>query len=492
VKTTRARHLQVNKTATGEPFDAAAVRWLPGVLGAVVLVLALGLSLRHLNDRFQINHTSGVWLALADAFRHGTLYLPKHVGAYYGGGRYMPLGIVLDGGTAKVTGNVLVASKLVSLVAMAALVALVVRVCRWLGADWPLAIGLAAVPVATGMGLEQVAGVRNDALAVLLQLGAVVLVWRVQGARGAVAGGALAGLALVAKTSAMWGLVIVVWWCWRRRGGRGALDALLAGILAAGVALAGIDAASHGRLAQSVFGGNSFWPPHITGLLVGLGQNQLEMILAVLPLLGVAVFALLRRGALTGTPFQTSLIAAALVTVVLFFDSGVAANHLIDVSVLVCVVLAGTAAASVVEWTALARVVTVVGLAIGLAGVYSLPVLRPDSSLGWHQFAQDARPGERILSEDSSVPVSLGQRPQVLDSFALRVLADHHPSEVQPLVDEIDAKSFGAIFLVSRPESDTTDWYRVIELGPRVRAAILRNYHFDHVRGGLNVYVPDR
>jgi hypothetical protein len=87
--------------------------------------------------------------------------------------------------------------------------------------------------------------------------------------------------------------------------------------------------------------------------------------------------------------------------------------------------------------------------------------------------------------------VSLGQQPQVLDAFALRVLADHQPAAVQPLVDEIDHHAFGEILLVLRPESDTTNWYHVIQFGPVITAAILQNYHFDHVRGGLNVYLPN-
>jgi hypothetical protein len=468
------------------------LRWLPGVLGVVVLALALFLCLHHINDRFEINHTSGVWLALADAFRHGTLYLPKHVGDSYGGGRYMPVGIVLDGTVAKLTGNVLVSSKLVSLVVMAALIALVVQTCRWLGCDWPLAIGLASVPLATNMGLEQAAGVRNDALAVLVQLAAVVLAWRAQRRATVTAAGVLAGLALATKTSAVWGLVIVVFWCARRFGGRAGAVCAAGGLLAAAVAVGGFDIASHGRLVQAVLGGNSFLPPHVSGMLAGLGQDQLEMALAVLPLLGVAVLVVLLPGALQRTPFATALIAAGLITVVLFFDSGVAANHLIDAAVLVVIVL-GTAVTVAPEsvWRSLAVVTTATGLVIGLAGVYAWPVSHHDPTLAWRQFAQDVRPGERFLSEDPSVAVALGQRPQVLDAFGLRVLAQKHPAEVQPLVDEINAKAFGAIFLVYRPESDTTNWYHVISLGPQVTDAIVAHYHFDHVRGGLNVYVPD-
>jgi hypothetical protein len=139
----------------------------------------------------------------------------------------------------------------------------------------------------------------------------------------------------------------------------------------------------------------------------------------------------------------------------------------------------------------LVRSATIVGLAIGLAGVYAWPLLHHDTTLSWHQFAGEVRPGERILSADASVPVSLGQRPQILDAFALRVFAAHHPSEVQPLIDEIDHRIFGEILLVVRPESDTTNWYQVIQFGPRITDAIVRNYHFDHVRAGLNVYVPD-
>jgi len=434
-----------------------------------------------------------VWLALAQAFRHGSLYVPMHAGDHYGGGRYMPLGIILDGTASKVVGSEIIGSKLVSLAVGACLFALVVHVCRRLGCDWATAVGLAAVPFATIVGLEQVSGVRNDILPVVLELAAVAIVWEWESRQAPVVGGAVAGLAFAAKTASIWGLAVVVWWCWRRSGKTAAVQAAIAGIAVPGVVLAVCGAVSHGNLFPAVFGSGSFWPPHVIGLLQTVGQVQLQYVVGALPLFGLVVALLLVPGALARTPFPVALIAATVVTIPLFLDNGINANHFIDMLVLTAVV-----AATVVRQTqpygpvlaSAVRVAAVVGLVIGLTGVYAWPLLHRDHTLGWHQFAAEVRPGDRILSEDSSVPVSLGQRPQVLDAFALHLLDKRHTAEVQPLIDDINNRVFSKVLLTGRPESDTTGFFS-LDFGPRVIAAIERNYHFDHVRGGLDIYVPN-
>jgi len=474
--------------------DAPVLRWLPGVLGGILVLIALVLAGVHLHDRFEINHTSGVWLGLAQAFRRGSLYLPLHAGDRYGGGRYMPLGVLLDGGLSKIVHNELVGSKIVSLVVAAALFTVVLRVCERLGCDRRLSVGVAALPFATSVGLEQLAGVRNDTLPVLLALAGVAVAWRSVRRGAPIASGVLAGLAFVAKTTSVWALPVVVWWWWRRAGRATALRAAVAGVVAPAVVLVVCSSASNGRLASSVFGVRSWWPPHLLGLLTALGQDQLEMVLAIVPFVVIALVVVMLPRALTGTPFVASLLLATAITVPLFFDSGSAANHLLDIAVLAPIV--GAVAVREAEpvggmFLGVLRVATCVGLVLGLAGVYAFPLLHRGGQPGWHAFAAEVRPGEPILSEDASVPVSLGEQPQVLDAFALRVLAEHDPHAVQPLVDEITHHRFGEIFLVLRPESDTTNWYHVIQFGPTITTAIVSNYHFDHVTAGLNVYVPD-
>ena len=100
----------------------------------------------------------------------------------------------------------------------AGLVVLVLVLLRRRDTPWPLAIGLAGALVASWAATSTVFGIRGDALAVLLQLGAVALVAERVTTGRAAAAGVLSGLALFVKLSALWApAAIVVWLALRSR-----------------------------------------------------------------------------------------------------------------------------------------------------------------------------------------------------------------------------------------------------------------------------------
>jgi hypothetical protein len=103
--------------------------------------------------------------------------------------------------------------------------------------------------------------------------------------------------------------------------------------------------------------------------------------------------------------------------------------------------------------------------------------------------------GMRLLSEDSYVPISLGQRPVVLDAFMLWNIAKRDPAALDDLVRRLDAREFDAIVLFDRPEARSTSsdvrlWYDKHHFGREIVDAIERNYRAASMSGGKWIYKP--
>jgi hypothetical protein len=101
----------------------------------------------------------------------------------------------------------------------------------------------------------------------------------------------------------------------------------------------------------------------------------------------------------------------------------------------------------------------------------------------------------RLLSEDAYVPISLGQRPVVLDPFMLWSIAKRDPAARDDLVRRLDAREFDAVVLFDRPEaratsSDVRLWYDRHHFGREIVDAIERNYGAAFKSGGKWIYEP--
>jgi hypothetical protein len=106
-------------------------------------------------------------MALAEYANRGVLYPPLYHSGHYGGTRYMPLQIVLNAGSARITGEYLMSGKAAAYVVAAILVASLIFVLRthfrlplWLVG------GLVATILVTPVGRLDTLSIRGDTLPV--------------------------------------------------------------------------------------------------------------------------------------------------------------------------------------------------------------------------------------------------------------------------------------------------------------------------------------
>jgi hypothetical protein len=405
--------------------------------------------------------TSGVWTALADDFARGDLYRPVHGELGYGGTRYLPLFFVLHGTLIRAGLAAGTAGMLLTFASIGLLGAAAYRLMRILGAGpalaWPCVLLL---PASIAFQLLGVA-VKGDLLAAACSAGglAAAVAWNERGWRPgfAFACGGFAA-AILTKFTAVFALVALGLWL-VRSGRRARAGALAAGVLAVvGAGLAAVQGLSVGRLLESfaacVTGGlgtDYAWKfPGWFALVVAQDPFFLALFLA-------AAAAAIRRFRRTGLDLPlTYFIVTALGTMLLFVSPGIDSNHLMDLLVAAVVLLA-------VELTqgGAGR-----GVAVG-AGVFAAAVAAtwlPGVPSVRHFFAERGRPTleavqeidrrlpatgpRRLLAENPLVPVVLGQRPEVLDCFSLRLIAARSPAVRAEFMENLAARRYTAVVLV--------------------------------------------
>lgn len=507
----------------------------PRLVGVVLMVVAaaavlawLAVSLVHLDDRERVGHVQGAWMALARYANDGVLYPPLFDGERYGGTRWMPLGIVLHAVAARLTGSELVGGKALALLLSVLLVVLTIAVLRRLRCPWPLAAVLLAAVLASRAGLFTTTTIGGDALAVALQVGALVvyLGWEppalgdvepspfararsgLGGSTGAlVAAGLLAGLGPVAKLTAGWAALAIL--C-RLAAARHWRDAgVFLGAAAGTVAVAGgvALAVSGGRLWDSVgrlaFAGGT-GPVAVVRAPSQVVFNLAEFapgLLAVVPLAAGCV--LLVRGWRELSVIDWALGWAGVALLVVFTDVGTGLNQLLDV--LIVMVLA---AAQLPHRLAQrlgphggelgARVLALAGLTALAAGVVVslVPGVRTAVDVARNGHPRPTiplndliGPGDTVLSEDPYVPVALGRRPVVLDAFMVRRLDEVDPGLVDPLIERIERGAYDYVLLLE--ELDGGDfWWENFHFGLRVVEALRRAYEPIGERDGYLLYRP--
>jgi hypothetical protein len=492
------------------------IRVLNAVLAAVsaaVLAWSGLLAVLWSGTYSHINHVSGAWMALSKYAASGVLYPPLYDGRRYGGTRFMPLMILLNAAASKVTGEFLTSGKLVALGSMALLLALVFLVLRRLGCGVPSSLALTGAVVASSTGFDEIMGIRGDALAVFWQLGAVAIIAEAMArAKGrtrlmaalTVASAALSTLGVLAKLSAVWAPIAIGLWllaCNRR--------ALLAYVGAFAVLLLGslalFQVASHGNMFDSLFGlafaGVATADP-ITQIKV-LGHdmvNSLRVSWILFPIALLGMITALHRRHLS--IYHLSLLCAVAVTGVVYMDVGVQANHLIDLAVLTAIVVGEF-------WARIdspARDTSGISLLLTVLLIWIIPTsyalnisTSPEDSIGSDYgkgtqrsmeaiLAGNVRPNDRILSFDPTVPVGLGQFPEVLDFFMFARINAKDPQMATALADRIRRREFDKIVHID--DLAKPGFSGEVDFTPRVVAATRANYRLAaHVRG-YYVYVP--
>ena len=472
------------------------------VVAALAVVSWILVAVAHVRDSYGVDHVSGAWLGLAQRFGEGTLYPPLYDGESFGGTRFMPIPISLHGSLGYLIGDYLVAGKLIAYGTMAALLMVVVFVLRRERCPFPVAALLAVTLLVTGTGLGAATWIRHDTLPVVLQLLAVAAVTRSTSRRTLLAAAALCALALAAKLSALWAPMAIGLWLLARE--RSRLPTFIIGFLAFSIAVLGFfEALTHGRLTENVVelgfagsrGVDSFAREQTRlRLIVGDGLGPVRL-LVLLALLGAGLAVWRRRATL----YQISLLVSLVVLAVVLTDRGAWSNHLLDLQVLSIVVLGAA-------WRELSPLLrpslTLVVLAATIMAYTerahpiraARALLEADSSR-LPGAARGLDPHMRLLSEDAYVPISLGQRPVVLDAFMLWSIARRDPAARDDLVRRLDAREFDAVVLFDRPEARATSadvrlWYDRHHFGREIVDAIERNYRAGYRSGGKWIYEP--
>jgi hypothetical protein len=485
-------------------------RWLSIALivtAAVVLSAWAYLALAHIDDRFRLDHVSGARMALAQYFDHGTLYPDLYDGEFYGGTRFMPLPIVLQGVAARLTGEYLVSGKGLSYVATLGLLATMVVLLRRLRSPFPLIVILPALVLTTNTGLSGSMNMRADVLPLLLQVLAVGIVANSARPAATIGAAAFASLALISKLSAVWAPIAIVVWLLIRDRKRLALFSGTYTFLSGALLLlfAGI---TGGRMTQNILGLSS---SGITGprsvleapyRFVHLMVADATAAWAVVP---VAIFAAwIWVGECHASIYLISLLCATAVVLVILTDVGTGWNQLIDPVVLSGLVIGefaarvqlgktrfndaaawmtGTAIGVAVLW------VTLTGFVVTLAPAVQATIAG-EASDPRQPLSGVATSRTSLLSEDPYVPISLGQVPIVLDPFMLPRLAEQRPDAIPDLVRRIERKEFDLVILVEPLQPLDRPWWRELDLGLPIVHAIARAYTEAGTAGGYHLYEP--
>ena len=492
----------------GRPTYAGLGRGVYVAVAAWILAGTALVALVHVDDRYRIDHVSGAWTALARYAGSGTLYPPLYDGERFGGTRFMPLQMLLHGGLGELTGDYLVAGKLLALALAVALLGLLLVALRRVGAPLWLGLGLLAVLVTTFTGLAAVTSIRGDTLPVVLQLAAILVFGRWAGRGGAIVAGRLCAAALLAKISAVWAAASIV--VCLLAGDRRRLPTFLAAYVAAtSLALLGIELWTDGRFTDNVFGLATSALADLGDIATALTTKPVTLIDSdtaaisiVLPLALAELVLAARARALALEHF--AFVAAALVTLVLMADIGVVSNHLLDLEV-VTLLLVGRLWGRASREQALAVLVPAAVLWAALSA-YAVD-LHPDvrtailSAVGRTSVAYPVEPprelippGARLLSEDSTLDVVRDRHPTVLDPFMLVRIVERHPEWGDDLVRRLDDREFDLVVLRADHvladgtiEVEHPRWRRE-HFGRDVVAAIARNYGFRAFADGYAVY----
>jgi hypothetical protein len=472
-------------------------------LAALVAASWLVLVVAHLDDGYGMDHASGTWIALARYANDGTLYPPLYDGESFGGTRFMPVPILLQAGAAHLSAEYLISAK-----ALSAILALAVAVATFSilrrRCPLPIALLLSSTLLVSGTGLVAATSIRNDALPLLLQLGALALVAASTSRRTIVAAGFLCSVALFCKVSAIWGPATVAVYL-ARRSSRGALTFAAAFVGLALCELAVFQLVSSGRFADNVLQLTATASDRRGSLDDILDRIRLIFReglgpLVVLPLfatLGVAL-AVRRRDL---SIYHLAFVMSVVVTSVVLVDPGAYLNHLLDVQVLSLIVIGElwrqlTPGPRTLSWAAASLVVVVVAATVATYAE-NVSLMRDTRVLVDGTAARDRIPrlagvvsdDERVLSEDPFVPASRGQRPVVLDSFMLITLLERHPEWRRDIVERIESAEFDKIVLYYVPD-EAPQWYRRVHLGPDVVGAIEARYRPARHVDGYWIYVP--
>jgi hypothetical protein len=491
-------------------------------VGVAAIALTLLIALGELNTRYNLNHVSSTWMAQAQALDYGLLYPELFDGTHYGGTRFMPVPIILNWLGSKLTGEYLISGKAVSLFTWAAMLLVVFATLRRVGVPRALILGLFGVIVTTRPIHLAATTVRADLLPIVLSVSAMWLIVRFETVtrRTTVLAATLCAAAVLSKIGSLWaGAAIGVWLLIYQRHNFRWFAIGWAGTLCAGLVL--FAAISQGRIFENPFGLSHVSHGGIASIFAApfrlMDLCNTNAVAAWFLIHIALVVPLIRRPTPSGVLFPLALFMALGNLTWMLADAGVHYNHLASPVVLAAMGVAvlirdpacaahGTVSDADPQPPAQAwqtRTVLAVALWAMTLSQYSLylqapaeqtirrlvdgkkPLPRYDPSA----FVEALSGKQPILSDDPFVPISLGQRPVVLDAWMLNLIEQHRPGWTQGLVARIERREFEAVVLSRRLERVGGIRPRPL-FGRKISTAIAKNYLRAASVGGHHLYLP--
>jgi hypothetical protein len=466
--------------------DAGLALLVAVAVGSVLVVAAA-----HVDDRYNVNHVSGTWMALADDVRAGTLYRPLFEDGAFGGTWYTPLYFLLQAGAAELSDEYIVSGKLLAYATALAVLGLLFFLLRRVGCSRLVSAALVSGLLVSQAGLFAVTAIRGDMLPLLLQLGAVGLVAHSVSRRSLVYAGVLCALAITAKITAVWAPAALVLWLVVRE--RRRLPAFAVSFAVSLVALLGaFELASRGRMSETLIAvggsGNAEASSPLAGLprLFDFVVNTTGPFWLLLPFVLIGFARALTTRELT--LYQLCLLVALPLLALVLADPGSDFNHLVDLVALAVLVVGE-------EWRrseqrgvdgASLRIAMALALILGSANAYRQPLQADTANAAKSLLGREApaypndplrryvAEGDLVLSEDPAIPVLRDRRPILLDAVSVRRIGLNHPSWLADLAARLDRGEFDKVVLVHPIENDL--WYRERNFGEPIQAAIQRDY----------------
>jgi hypothetical protein len=494
------------------PLSTAFISTLSIVVALTIVVVWGFIGIGHAQDRYFLNHVSGIRMALARSLNAGVLYPPLYDGRNYGGTRIMPLSILLHAAAARLTGEYVMSGRLLSCFILLVLAVVMFRVLRDLKCPSSVAAILSAFVLVTEPGYRVgFSALVADGLAVLLQLLAVSSVTANRGRTRIVISAALSALAFMTKLSALWApMAVMTWLTMRKRNGVWLFAS--AYIVLVAILIGAVSVASGGRFFENFFGlslagingiGQAL---HSPTLLIRTMFNNTPALWALVPVAALGLVINLARGEVS--IYDISLICFIPLLFLIFVDIGAGDNHLLDLAVLGVLVIGHASTTFSRALDAIPRQVRSPRLTIVQTGVLlfalwitttHLVVLVPDVYTAMAALTAGGTANhpplegwitahDTILSEDPYVPIALGQVPVVMDPFMLLRIGRSRPDAVQALIERIDAKEFNFVILTAPIER--TEWWEKFHFGSDVIQAIDRSYDFSRGAEGYYLYTP--
>jgi hypothetical protein len=458
----------------------------------VVFLVAAWKNYEHLNP------TAGVWTTAAIDLSHGVLYRPVVSDLGYGGTRYAPLHIVLQGGLIRAGMGPVAAGFLLDFVGTIFVIGGLYALMRTFDVPRVPAGAMATFVLSAYCFQTTGAGIKGDLPAAAFNLWGLAAVACAEKSdrprnRRLIVGATLFVLAMAAKLTSIFGIGSAVFWLMIRKEWRRAF--VLAAIWGIGIfAVIALTQLASGGRAIAIFRMSALGGGGIAELLHA-PKNMVEIVLhrdrwfAAFWMIGAGCIVIGGRwSSLPGILFFLTTLG----TVAIFGTPGTNTNHIVDLEAAAMLVIGTT--------LGLGRFGNLIGICAaavacygGIACLMNVPDIYRDSQHGQMIAALEASQKSTglgpLLSENPMLPIIEGERPYMLDSFMFRTIRMQHPEIAEKFWNDLSQRRFRAVILDGPPTQASRNG-NAGNFGPGFVEAVQKNYRLERSYGDYWVYLP--